>query len=562
MSIYSELRHNIQERFTEALLAARAAGELDFAAPPSFTLEEPRERAHGDLAVNAAMLLAKETRKAPRAVAEIILRYLRPEGVWIAETSVAGPGFINLRLDPAWLAGVLPEIFAAGPRYGASDMGRGQKVQVEFVSANPTGLLHMGNARGAALGDSLAALLSFAGYETEREFYINDTGNQIHNLALSLEARYFQILGREGHIPENGYHGEDITETVRDLIARDGEVYLDMDAADRREALTVYALTEKIAAMRRTLSDFGVDYDVWFSEKYLHTSGYVRDTLAALTESGHTVEREGALWLKGVSLGEEKDEVMIRSDGTPTYFAADIAYHRHKFARGFTRLINVWGADHHGHVARMRAALGALGLDPGAFQVVLMQFVRLIEGGEVVKMSKRSGRYITLRELITEVGRDAARFFFLMRAPDSTVDFDLDLAKKESAENPVFYVQYAHARVCSIIRRAQALGLETEQAPPPAALALLANQWETDLLRQLALWPEVVAVAAERTEPHRLTGYLIELAGLYHSFNNSCRVLQAKNEDLRSARLALVWGVRRVIANALAILGVSAPESM
>jgi arginyl-tRNA synthetase len=562
MSIYTELRHKIIDRFNEALLAARAAGELDFAVLPPFVLEAPRERAHGDLAVNAALLLAKEARQAPQAVAAAILRHLRPEGAWIAATETAGPGFINIRLDPAWLNGVLPEIFASGSRYGASDMGRGQKVQVEFVSANPTGLLHMGNARGAALGDSLAALLAFAGYEVEREFYLNDAGNQINNLALSLEARYFQLMGRDGQVPENGYHGEDITDTARELIARYGGMYLEMDASRRREALTDYALTAKTADMRQVLADFGVNYDIWFSEKSLHHSGYVDETLEVLRAGGHVCAREGAVWLNGVALGEEKDEVMIRSDGTPTYFAADIAYHRHKFARGFTRVIDVWGADHHSHVARMRAALGALGLDPSAFKVILMQFVRLIEGGEVVKMSKRTGRYITLRDLLTDVGRDAARFFFLMRAPDATVDFDLDLAKKESAENPVFYVQYAHARLCSIIRKARSIGLDAEQTPPDYVRALLTEPQETALLRQLALWPEEVAAAARLLEPHRLTSYVTELAGLYHSFYNHCRVLQAETEDLRAARVALVQGTRLVLAGALGILGVTAPESM
>ncbi|MDR1962088.1 MAG: arginine--tRNA ligase [Gracilibacteraceae bacterium] len=560
MSLYTELRNNISARFTEALLAARAAGELDFAAPPLFALEEPRERAHGDLAVNAAMLLAKEARKPPREIAGIILRRLRCEDAWIAETAVAGPGFINIRLDPAWLTGVLPEVLSAGPRYGASESGRGQKVQVEFVSANPTGLLHMGNARGAALGDSLAALLAFTGCEVEREFYINDTGNQIHNLALSLEARYFQLLGREGEIPENGYHGEDIAETARSIAARDGDLYLAWDAEARREALAAYALEEKVAGMRRALEDFGVRYDVWFSEKSLHESGYVRDTLRVLAEGGHICERDGAVWLKGAD--GEKDEVMVRSDGTPTYFAADIAYHRDKFARGFDRVINIWGADHHGHVARMQAALGALGLEPTALRVILMQFVRLIEGGETVKMSKRSGRYITLEDLVAEVGRDAARFFFLMRAPDSTVDFDLDLARSESAENPVYYVQYAHARLCGIIRHAQEMGLDVEQTPPPPVLALLSDPRERALLRQLAVLPEEIALAARLAEPHRLTGFVMELAGLYHSFYNHCRVLQAETDDLRAARLALVRGVRQAAANVLGILGVTAPERM
>lgn len=561
MSLYEKIKDSISGNLEKAVIKARDKGELSFTELPAFVLEEPRERQHGDLATNLAMLLTKQAKRAPRDIAGVIIEHLEKENTWIAACEIAGPGFINFRLDSNWLTGVIPEVLTQGEKYGSVNIGQGEKVQVEFVSANPTGLLHMGNARGAALGDSLAALLAMAGYQVSREFYINDAGNQIHNFALSLEARYLQQFGQKVPFPEAGYHGEDIIDTVKRMIAQDGDKYIRMEEESRRETLVRYALKEKVSAIKETLEDFGVRYDVWFSEQTLHDSGYVMETTRELDKKGYIYEKEGAIWLKSTLFGDEKDEVLVRGNGIPTYFAADIAYHRNKYERGFTRVINIWGADHHGHVARMKGAMEALGYNPDSLQVILMQLVRLIQDGEVVKMSKRSGQYITLRELMDEVGKDAARFFFILRDPDSTVEFDLDLAKSQSADNPVYYVQYAHARLCSILRQAQEQGFVTGGIPSRKQLALLISQEEKDLLKKLADLPGEITLAARLTEPHRLARYVLDLASLFHTFYNSQRVL-VEDEELRTARLGLIRSTRQVIFNVLGLLGVSAPERM
>jgi arginyl-tRNA synthetase len=560
MSLYESIKERVTKQLEEAAQTAKAVGELNFIELPSYVLEEPRERQHGDLATNLAMVLAKQAKRSPRDIATTLIKHLDTTGTWIESSEIAGAGFINFRLNPLWLTDVINEVTKAGESYGQVDIGKGQKIRVEFVSANPTGLLDMGNARGAALGDSLASLLSMAGYEVSREFYINDTGNQIHNFALSLESRYLQRLGQDSPFPEGGYHGEDLIETVKGLIAKVGDKYLSVEPGLRREFLVRYALEEKMQDIRETLQDFGVEYDVWFNEQSLHDSGAVRSTLEELEKKGYIYEKEGALWLKSTLFGDEKDEVVIRSNGTPTYFAADIAYHRNKFERGFTRVINIWGADHHGHVARLKGAMSAFGYDKDNLQVILMQLVRLIQNGEVVKMSKRSGQYITLRELMDEVGKDAARFFFSLRDPDSTVDFDLDLAKAQSSDNPVYYVQYAHARLCSILRQAEELG-DTGNPPSEEDLRLLNSTEERDLLKKMADLPSEVIIAARLMEPHRLARYVLDLAGLFHTFYNSQRVL-VDDEGLRRARLSLVGAVKQIISNVLGILGVSAPERM
>ena len=561
MSLYIDIKERIYANLAKAAEEAKKAGELNFESLPNFVLEEPREKQHGDWATNLAMVLTKQARKAPRDIANILIQHLDRTGTWITACEIAGPGFINFRLDPDWLTGVIPEVLRQEKDYGKVNLGQGKKVQVEFVSANPTGLLHMGNARGAALGDSLASLLAMAGYEVTREFYINDAGNQIQNFALSLEARYLQLLGQDVPFPEGGYHGEDLIDTVRGLIEKVGDKYLNVEPDLRREFLVRYALEEKLTSIRETLEDMGVHYDVWFSEQSLHDSGFVKDTMEKLEEKGYIYEKEGALWLKSTLFGDEKDEVVIRSNGTPTYFAADIAYHRNKFDRGFERVINIWGADHHGHVARMKGAMAALGYDPENLQIILMQLVRLIQDGEVVRMSKRSGRYITLRELMDEVGKDAARFFFVMRDPDSTVEFDLDLAKAESSENPVYYVQYAHARLCSILRLAAELGYATTGMPKEEELKRLDSKEERELIKKIAELPNEIEVAARLMEPHRLARYVLDLASLFHSFYNSHRVL-VDDEGLREARLGLVRATKQVLANVLGILGVTAPERM
>ncbi|HZK85931.1 MAG TPA: arginine--tRNA ligase [Desulfosporosinus sp.] len=560
MSLYESIKERVMCQLEEAARTAKAVGELNFIELPSYVLEEPREKEHGDLATNLAMVLAKQAKRSPRDIATILIKHLDTTGTWIESSEIAGAGFINFRLNPLWLTDVINEVVEAGERYGQVDIGKGQKIQVEFVSANPTGLLHMGNARGAALGDSLASLLSMAGYEVSREFYINDTGNQIHNFALSLESRYLQLLGQDCPFPEGGYHGEDLIETVKGLIAKVGDKYLSVDPGLRREFLVRYGLEEKMQDIRETLQDFGVNYDVWFNEQSLHDSGAVKSTLEELEKKGFIYDKEGALWLKSTLFGDEKDEVVIRSNGTPTYFAADIAYHRNKFERGFTRVINIWGADHHGHVARLKGAMSAFGYDKDNLQVILMQLVRLIRNGEVVKMSKRSGQYITLRELMDEVGKDAARFFFSLRDPDSTVDFDLDLAKAQSSDNPVYYVQYAHARMCSILRQAEELGV-IGNLPSEEDFKLLSSTEERDLLKKMADLPSEVIIAARLMEPHRLARYVLDLAALFHTFYNSQRVL-VDDEKLRRVRLSLVGAVKQIISNVLGILGVSAPERM
>ncbi|KNZ69779.1 arginyl-tRNA synthetase [Thermincola ferriacetica] len=559
-SVLERLKDNLIEVIKIAVIKAKEAGDISFEEIPDFVLEVPRERGHGDFATNIAMLLTRQARMAPRQIAEAIVKQLDKSDLPIVNIEVAGPGFINFYLSAEWLYDVLPEIEDQGAKYGYSSVGNGLKVQVEFVSANPTGLLHMGNARGAALGDSMASLLAAAGFDVQREFYINDAGNQIENFGKSLEARYFQLLGRDVAFPEDGYHGQDIIDTVQGIIDREGNKYLSLDSRLRRELLVKEALNEKLDGIRKSLADFGVKYDVWFSEQTLHDSGAVEQVLNELREKGYIYEHEGALWFKATEFGDEKDEVVVRSNGTPTYFAADIAYHKNKFDRGFQWVINIWGADHHGHVNRLKGAMQALGYDPDKLQVVIMQLVRLFRGGEIVRMSKRSGEFVTLDDLVEEVGKDAARYFFVMRSPDSHLDFDMDLAKSKSNDNPVYYIQYAHARICSIFRQVQESGISVPSARNinPAVLKQAA---ELELLRKLADFPTEVAEAAVNLEPHRMARYLHELAGIFHSFYNSNRVI-IEDKDIRDARLVLVKSVQQVLKTGLALLGLTAPESM
>ena len=527
---------------------------------PDFIIEVPREKDHGDFAANLAMLLSKKVHLPPRKVAGILMDCIDLQGLPVEKVEVAGPGFINFYLDPGWVLGVLPGIITLDENYGRTDLGGGAKVQIEFVSANPTGLLHMGNARGAALGDSIASILNFCGYQVTREFYINDAGHQIELLGDSLQARYFQLLDRPAEIPAEGYHGEDIIETVKGFINLYGDSYLNIDEDKRKNALIDYTLKEKLAVIKKTLLSFGVSYDVWFSEQDLHNNGVVKEIVDRLISMGYLYEHEGALWFKAKEFGVEKDEVILRSNGAPTYFATDIAYHFNKFQRGFDRIINIWGADHHGHVARMKGAVAALGYNPDALHVIIMQLVRLYRGKEIVRMSKRAGQYVTLEELIEEVGRDAARYFFVMRSADSHLDFDLDLARSQSNENPVYYIQYAHARICSILRQLDETG-KTLPAPGPDYLNLLKEEAELVLARRLADFPEEVSMAAKDLAPQRLTRYLHEVAGLLHSFYNSHRVI-SPDEKLSCARLILVRATRVVLCNGMRLLGIQAPERM
>jgi len=565
--IKARTQQALKEKIMEALDKAIKDETIKATQVPGFYLEVPQDPGHGDFAANVAMLMAREAHMSPRKIGEIIAENLDTEGVPVEKVEVAGPGFINFYLKPAWANDVVFDILEKGEDYGRQEIGGGRKVQVEFVSANPTGPMHMGNARGAALGDSLASVLKISGYDVTKEFYINDAGNQIENFGLSLEARYLELMGQEGHIPEGGYHGEDIKEHMRDLIEQEGNRFLYMDSPGRRAYFTEYALRKNIKRMKDDLANFGVHFDIWFSEQSLHNAGKVNDVINLLKQKGCTYEKDGALWFKASEFGGGKDEVLIRANGLTTYFASDIAYHKDKFDRGFDQVIDIWGADHHGHVARVKGALKALGYDPGRLTVILMQLVRLYRNGEIARMSKRTGRAVTLADIVEEVGRDAARFFFNMRGADTHLDFDLDLAIKQSDENPVYYVQYAHARICSILRQASEQG---EVLPTTCSLDcgsrhkyanLLTEKNEIDLIRKLADFPGEIRLSAENLSPYRITNYCMELSSIFHSFYNSCRVLTG-DKDLTAARLLLVMAVRQVLKNAFAILGVNAPERM
>lgn len=557
MNRVQEVMEQIRATVILALEKAREEGTITYETMPAFTIEVPRDKNHGDFAVNAAMMLAKQAGKSPRAVAQAIKDNLEEELTWLSKVEIAGPGFLNFFVNPFYFHPVIKAIIEKDEAYGTSNYGQGHKVQIEFVSANPTGMLHMGNARGAALGDSLANVMIAAGFDVSREYYINDAGNQIENFGKSLEARYLEQFNIPVTFPEDGYHGLDIIDTVKHIIEQEGDRFLHMESKERQEFLIQLGLKEKLASIKSTLEDFGIHYDVWFSEQSLHDSGEVSNTIEELREKGLLYEKEGALWLKVTELGDEKDEVVVRANGVPTYFAADIAYHRNKFQRGFKTIINIWGADHHGHVARMKNAMKALGYEPDQLQVILMQLVRLLQNNEVVKMSKRSGTYVTLAELMEEVGRDAARFFFVMRSADSQMDFDLDLAKSQSADNPVYYVQYAHARINSLLKMGAYEPIDLAQVD----LTLLKESSERDLIRKLAQLPEEIIEAAASMEPHRMTRYASELAALFHSFYTECRCL-VEDQKLRQARLLLADATRIVLRNVLNLIGVSAPERM
>ena len=528
-----------------------------------FIIEIPKDTSHGDFASNAAMVNAKNAGKAPRDIAAALLENMDFAGSYFVSAETAGPGFLNFRLGQNWFSDAVQSVLDCGADYGRSDYGRGKKVMVEFVSANPTGPMHMGNARGGAIGDCLASALDFAGYEVCREFYINDAGNQIVKFGKSLEARYLQLyLGEDAvEFPEDGYQGEDIKVRAKEFADLHGDKYVNAPSEERTQALIDYALPANVEGLRRDLEKYRIQYDVWFSEKSLHESGAVMDVVKLLADRGMTYEKDGAIWYKATEFGAEKDEVLVRANGIPTYFTADIAYHYNKFAvRGFDRVIDVWGADHHGHVARMKGSMDAVGLDGSKLDVVLMQLVRLMKDGQPFKMSKRTGKAITLTDLLEEIPIDAARFFFNMREPNSTLDFDLDLAVEETSQNPVYYVQYAHARICSILKNLAAEGI-SPRAVTAAELDLLATGEEKELIRKLATLPEEIIGAAKNYDPARLTHYVIDIATLFHKFYNACRV-KGEEESLMQARLALCIATRTVIENVLGLLKITAPESM
>lgn len=554
--------NQLRQAVLDALGQAVAAGELPAEPIPAFGIEVPADRAHGDLAANVAMVSARALHRAPRQIAEAILAHLSLEGTYLERAEVAGPGFLNFFLSPAFYAAVVGEVLEAGDRYGRSDFGGGKKVMVEFVSANPTGPMHMGNARGGALGDCLASVLEAAGYDVWREFYVNDAGNQIEKFGLSLDVRYQQHFRGEDavELPEDAYHGDDIREHAANFAAIYGDKYLDAPEAERRAALVQYALPLNIEKMHRDLEKYRIVYDEWFRESVLHNDGELKATIDLLTEKGLTYEKDGALWYKASEHGGEKDEVLVRANGNPTYFAADIAYHRNKFARGFDICIDVWGADHHGHVARMKGAMDAVGLDGSRLHVVLLQLVRLMQNGEVVRMSKRSGKAIQLADLLDEVPVDAARFFFNLREAGSQMDFDLGLAVEQSSSNPVYYVQYAHARICSIFKNLQTEGV-TPRACTAQELVRLTEPAEKELIRHIAAYTGEIIEAARDYDPARITRYCMDLAGLFHKFYNSCRV-KGEEEPLMQARLALCEATRTTLRNALSLLKITAPETM
>ncbi len=559
----SDIKQSITALVRAALDAAAASGTLSACAElPAFVVEIPADTSHGDFATNAAMVCARTFRCAPRKVAEAICQNLVLEGSGIERVEIAGPGFINFFLSRGWFSEVVHSVLAQGDAYGRTSFGSGEKVQVEFVSANPTGPMHMGNARGGAIGDCLAAALDWAGYEVTREFYVNDAGNQIEKFGRSLEARYLQIYQGEDAVefPEDGYHGDDIKARAREFADLHGNRLVQADGPDRRRELIGYALPKNIEKLRQDLESYRIAYDVWFLESTLH-NGAIDQAIQRLSDRGMTYEKEGALWYKATENGGEKDEVLVRANGFPTYFAADIAYHYNKFAvRGFDRVINVWGADHHGHVARLKGAMDAIGLDGSKLDIVLMQLVRLMKDGKPYKMSKRTGKAVSLTDLIEEVPVDAARFYFNMREPNSTFDFDLDLAIEQSSQNPVYYVQYAHARICSILRKLAEEGV-SPRACTADELDAMDGPFETELIRCLARFPQEVVETARSYDPAKLTKYAVEAATLFHKFYDKCRI-RGEAEPLMQARLNLCLAVRTVLRNVLTILKITVPESM
>lgn len=529
---------------------ALPAGEI-----PEVLLEVPPAKEFGDYASNVAMQSARVFRANPRKIAEALVERLKED--WIERVEIAGPGFLNVYLKSDVLYTEFASLLARKDSFGQLPPKDVERIMVEYVSANPTGLLHVGHGRGAAAGSAIVNLLKAAGYPVYAEYYINDAGNQMDNLALSVNARYLALCGQEVEFPENGYHGADIVDTAKRIYERDGDAYASMAEEERLAILKELALKEKLGQLKIDLENFRVTFDNWFSERTLHP-GPVKAAVDALVANGNAYEKDGAIWLKSTAYGDDKDRVIYRDNGVPTYLAADIAYHKDKFDRGFGRLINIWGSDHHGYVARVKAAMKGLGYDAEKLEILLLQMVSLYRGGELVKMSKRTGESVTLEELIEEVGADAARYFFLMRSLDSQLDFDLDLAKSKSNENPVYYIQYAHARIASIFRQAEEVGAKLGDSPD---LSLLVDEQEIDLIKKIGTYEEELEKAAADLAPQRIARFAYDTAALFHSFYNKCRII-GEADDIREARLALAMMTGFAIKKALAVLGVSAPERM
>ncbi|MDQ0352598.1 arginyl-tRNA synthetase [Alkalibacillus filiformis] len=556
MNVVEQVESQLKEAIKQAVLKAELASQEEM---PQVVLETPKDKSHGDYATNMAMQLARVAKKNPRQIAEEIVEQIDQQKASVKSIDIAGPGFINFFMDTSYLTDVVNTIFDQGEDYGQSNVGQDERVQIEFVSANPTGTLHLGHARGAAYGDTLANVMEKAGYSVEREYYINDAGNQIDNLAKSIEVRYFEAIGEEKDMPEDGYRGQDIIDLAKGLVDSHGRQFFEMDETERLQKFREHGLKHLLHQIKQDLEAFRVPFNSWFSEMSLYEEGKVEEAVTSLREKGYVYEEDGAVWFRSTEFGDDKDRVLIKQDGTYTYLTPDIAYHQNKINRGFTHLINIWGADHHGYVTRMKAAIQALGNSKDLLDIKITQMVNLFENGEKVKMSKRTGKAITMKELIEEVGLDATRYFFIMRSNDSHLDFDMDLARSESNDNPVYYVQYAHARICSMLKQAEEKGVDVEAT---ADLSLLVAEKEIDLLKRLGDYPQVISEAATKKMPHRIPQYVFDLASDLHSFYNAEKVIDLEQVELTKARIALMKATRTVLKDALQIIGVHAPEQM
>jgi arginyl-tRNA synthetase len=551
------VKQRLIELLTQAASEAQKSGKLPSVTLPEVTIERPQNPEHGDYASSFPLKLARATGISPLTIANDIVGLMVPSSE-IDTIAVAPPGFINFTLKSDWLTRQVDSILAAGDSYGNIDLGQGSRVQVEFVSVNPTGPLHVGHGRGAILGSTLANVLAADGYKVEKEYYINDAGNQVDAFCRSLYARYQQCLGIEAEMPSDGYFGSYVIDLAKEIMAEEGDRFLTLPGQEAISQLGQLGLEKIVNKIKSDLELLGVSFDVWFSERSLYDNGQYQTAMSLLRQAGYIREKEGATWFVSTALGEDKDNVVVRSDGSPTYFASDIAYHYNKFLeRKFDRVIDIWGADHQGHISRMKAVVGALGVSPERLEVIISQMVTLRRGKELVRVSKRSGDIITLREVLDEVGIDACRFFFLSRSADSQMDFDLELAKRESADNPVYYVQYAHARIASILRLAQQREINYEDGD----VSLLSSEPELTLIRKMLLLPEIVEIVAHTLEPHHLTYYAQDLATVFHSFYKQCRVISG-NEALTKARLKLVEAAKVVLAKTLHLMGMTAPEKM